>query len=114
VQHPAVIRDAVIHLNNEQPLVVDLHELPGAGDALLHCTNVRTKNGQRPVFADDQASEFFFPMLHIRFIEVLPAEPRRRGGPDDRAAGVAAAVEADADEGELEIDEDFLRRIREV
>lgn len=114
-----VIRNAVLHINNEQPLVADLFELPQASDVGLRCTNLRMMNGKRPIFADDIASVFFFPYLHIRFIEIPPAAAIAAGLdlPMPVGAAVAAPVavaEPPPDEGELEIDEDFLRRIREV
>jgi hypothetical protein len=115
--HATVIRDAVIHLNNEQPLMADLFELPGANDVGLRCTNLRSMNGKRPVFIDDIASIFFFPYLHIRFVEIPP----KSVGGEDLPVPIPATVGAPADDatdddldGELEIDEDFLRRIREV
>jgi hypothetical protein len=113
-----VIRDAVLHLSNEQPLMADLFELPTAVDVGLRCTNLRLMNGKRPVFVDDMASVFFFPYLHIRFIEIPPASLRDSELPIALAAGgaengVHEPVEPEL-EAELEIDEDFLRRIREV
>lgn len=132
-----MIRNAVIHLNNEQPLVADLFELPDAAHVGLRCTNLRTLGGKRPVFADDSASVFFFPYLHIRFVEVPPAALTGAGLPvPEPVGGVAGANGANGtngapdvatsgsdgrapgpggdSDGELEIDEDFLRRIREV
>ena len=119
-----MIRDAVLHLNNEQPMRADLFELPEGRDVGLRCTNLRTMNGKRPVFVDDVASVFFFPYLHIRFVEIPPAAAAEAGiethmpasAADARpmdAVAVGAAAEDDQ-EGDLEIDEDFLRRIREV
>jgi len=121
-----VIRDAVLHLNNEQPLLADLFEAPSPGDVGLRCTNLREMNGKRPVFVDDVASIFFFPYLHIRFVEIPPTamssadpslavatrdEDGRTRGAD--APGTGSEAEPDP-ETELEIDEDFLRRIREA
>jgi hypothetical protein len=105
-----VIRNAVMHLNNEQPLLADLFELPSATDVGLRCTNLRTMSGNRPVFIDNIASTFFFPYLHIRFIEMPPAAGAVAVLPD----GVAAADAVVEEEDELELDEDFLRRIREA
>jgi hypothetical protein len=114
-----VIRNAVLHLNNEQPLLADLFDLPAPADVGLRCTNLRALNGKRPVFVDDSASVFFFPYLHIRFVEIPPAAV---SGELDLPMPVGAAVDgaspddplaAEAEE-DLEIDEDFLRRIREV
>jgi hypothetical protein len=112
-----MIRDAVLHMNNEQPLMADLFELPEGNTALLRCTNLRMLNGKRPIFADDVTSVFFFPMLHLRFIEVLPkslgGEHLALGpGPDapiEMGSGGTEAVEED-----FEVDEDFLRRVREA
>ena len=122
-----MIRDAVLHINNEQPLLADLFEAPSPGDVGLRCTNLRSLNGKRPVFVDDIASIFFFPYLHIRFVEIPPGaisgsdpalalateEADDRAGRDAAEATDGAAEEADA-EGDLEISEDFLRRVREV
>jgi hypothetical protein len=114
-----VIRNAVIHIMNEQPLLADLFEPPSPGDVGMRCTNLRTLNGKRPVFVDDSASIFFFPYLHIRFVEIPPGAVS--GSDPSMAMDLAGAVGAVAGlptspepEPELEIDEDFLRRIREV
>lgn len=114
-----VIHNVVLHLNNEQPLLADLFEMPSAADVGLRCTNLRTMNGTRPVFVDDMASVFFFPYLHIRFVEIPPAAFTELDlpMPVPVAAGVSDGGFDGTDddvEGDLEIDEDFLRRIREV
>jgi hypothetical protein len=121
-----VIRDVVLHMHNEQPLLADLFEAPSPGDVGLRCTNLRMLNGKRPVFVDDSASIFFFPYLHVRFVEIPPGAitdvdpelaltvdqdraPRFRG-----AAGVPDEQAEPALDDDLEIDEDFLRRVREA
>jgi hypothetical protein len=119
-----VIRNVILHLNNEQPLLADLYEPPSPGDVGLRCTNLRMMNGKRPVFVDDIKSIFFFPYLHIRFVEIPPhaisgtdatmdllVEAEAEGGADEAPRNQPPAPEVEAD---LEIDEDFLRRIREV
>jgi len=125
-----VIRNVVLHVNGEQPLLADLYEVPSNTDVGVRCTNLRMMNGKRPIFVDDSASVFFFAYLHIRFIEIPPAAAAGAGlqvmlpvgavaqsGPAEAGAQPAAASDVELDEGldgELEIDEDFLRRIREV
>ena len=116
---PQVIRNAVIHIMNEQPMLADLFEAPSPGDVGLRCTNLRTLNGKRPVFIDDVASIFFFPYLHIRFVEIPPGAVS--GSDPSMALDLVEAAAADRTppptpepEADLEIDEDFLRRIREV
>ena len=107
----------ILHINNEQPLLADLFELPNASDVGLRCTNMRLMNGKRPVFVDDINSVFFFPYLHIRFVEIPPAAVAGTDLPMPVPAAVAPPVaEAPAEDldGDIELDEDFLRRIREV
>lgn len=111
-----MIRNAVIHITNEQPLLADLYEMPTASDASLVCTNIRMLDGKKPIFIDNAKSIFVFPYLHIRFIEVLPGST---AGPPETTEDevVADAVQPLIDEEpevDLELDEDFLRRIRDV
>lgn len=108
-----MIRNAVIHLLNEQPVLADLYEMPQPRDQGLLCTNLRTMDGKRPVFIERTEGVFFFPYLHVRFLEIptgstgLPEiEP-----PADSKKGAEPAAETDAD---MELDEEFLRRIRDV
>jgi hypothetical protein len=119
-QDQRVIHDVVLHMTNDQPMLADLFELPDGSTTLLRCTNLRQMNGKRPIFVDDLGSIFFFPMDHLRFIEVLPrsqaAEHLALGsgeesGPIEMGSGNGTADELDE---ELEIDEDFLRRVREA
>ena len=97
-----MIRNVCIHVNNEQPLLADLFDLPVSTDAGLLCTNVRTLDGKRPVFIDTIEATFFFPYHVVRFIEIPvgaldgraprpvtdigDAEPGRCGAGADRAA----------------------------
>jgi hypothetical protein len=112
-----VIRNVILHINGEQPLLADLFEAPESGDVGVRCTNLRQINGKRPVFVDDVSSIFFFPYLHIRFVEIPPGA-MSAGDPSLSVTTDATPVRPPAPEPEaepdLEIDEDFLRRIREV
>lgn len=110
-----MIRNAVIHIVNEQPLLADLFDVPVSTDVSLVCTNLRTMNGSRPVFADHVQSTFVFPFDHIRFVEIPPGSDSSRvaAAAEEAAAAPEQAGEAE-EEAELEIDEEFLKRIRDV
>ena len=111
----AVIRNVVVHLLNEQPLLTDLYELPEA-------------RRPRPALHEPADDGRQAPGLHRpnRVDLLLPVSPHPLHrdpacdasglhcleAPVDAEAG-AGRAEAEADE-DLEIDEDFLRRIREV
>ena len=118
-----MLKNAVLHLHNEQPLLADLLELPTPADVAVRMTNLRTLDGKRPIFVDDMRSVFVFAYHRISFIEIPPTSLVGTSVEDQLAiatpvtAAVAAATNTavgDDDDGELEIDEDFLRRIREV
>jgi hypothetical protein len=102
-----VIR-AIVHLANDQPLAVDIDEMPTAADISIVCRNVRTLDGKKPVFIDHTSSTFVFPYASIRFVEIPVGGGI--GGDGEREAAPAAAAEPE----DLEIDEDFLRRVREA
>lgn len=115
-----MIRNAVIHIANEQPLLADLFDTPTTTDVSLVCTNVRMLDGKKPIFIDRTDSIFVFPYLHVRFIEIPAASAATPPDADEEPAGESAAIaipgpaaEPEPDV-EIEIDEDFLRRIREV
>jgi hypothetical protein len=104
----AAVIHAVLHLQSDQPLSVDLLEEPTPTDIAVICTNVRSLDGKKPVFIDHSGSTFVFPMAMIRFVEIV-----RAGAAEERMRPVAVPGEAD-DTDDLEIDEDFLRRVREA
>lgn len=108
-----MIRDVVVHLHNEQPLLADLYDEPKASDSSLVCTNLRTLNGKRPVFVDDQYSMFVFPLGFVRFVELPPRSLRQSDQADRAEEGALPALPAPVEE-DIELDEDFLRRIREA
>ena len=109
-----LIRGAVMHLANDQPLLVDLFGLPSPAEPTLICTNVRSMTGKRPVWADHIESLFYFPWIHIRFVEIPPnateVRPALAAGPTNGTG----PLPAHDPEPELEIDEEFLRRVREA
>jgi hypothetical protein len=102
-----VIRRAVLHMIGEQPLLVDLEALPHPADGVLVCQNVRTMAGRRPTFIDATDSTLVIPYHNVRFLEI-PAEALGTRLPP--GAEVADVPE----EPELNVDEDFLRRVREA
>ena len=109
----SLIRAAVLHLANDQPLLVDLFGLPSPSEAVLVCTNVRSLTGKRPVWADHMESIYYFPWPLVRFLEIPPAAHELPGALPALPAP-AEPVEEPVFEGDFEIDEDFLRRVREV
>ena len=132
-----MIPNVVIHLANEQPMLADLFDVPGADDVGMLCTNLRGLDGKKPIYIDQSDATFYFPYRGIRFLEIPPASMaghradggRRTGGrrsdstdeveiapielpePANLTDRAMVTTEDDAD---IELDEDFLQRIRDI
>jgi hypothetical protein len=112
-----MIRDVVLHIANDQPLLCDVEALPKPSDAAVVCTNLRLVDGKKPVFIDHGDSWFVFPMGVIRFLEIPRGAFAASGGSD--AGEVPALTAGGRSDGDLsteadEPDEDLLRRVRDV
>jgi hypothetical protein len=107
-----VIPGAVIHMQNEQPLLADLERMPEPIDVALVRTNRRYLNGRKPPWTDHIDSWFLMPLAIIGFVEVPRAalEPQEPGIVPPHPGALPPTVPDDLDE---EVDEDLLRRIRE-
>jgi hypothetical protein len=136
-----MIRNVILHLQNEQPMKADVESLPTAADAGLLCTNLRTLEGRKPLSTEFLDSVFLLPYNIIRFIEIPRASiheagldadlPRRRPElpasagaiPEDGQVLVTpppsefdepAPPSSDDPIEHLEPDAELLRRIREA
>ena len=65
-----MIRDVVVHIANEQPILVDLVFEPAPADVALICRNLRLMNGKKPVFIDKIDSTFVISLSQVRFVEM--------------------------------------------
>ena len=114
-------------MNNEQPMVCDVREMPDARDVGLLCTNLRLVDGRKPTFIDAIDSWFLIPFHIIRFVE-LPLNSVEAGERLALPAGkIVERSDEDEDDEDLEDGEDeendaelddaseeLLQRIREV
>jgi hypothetical protein len=87
-----MLRNAVVHLHNEQPLLADLLFEPTQTDTVLICRNLRSMNGKKPVFVDQIGSTFILPLAHVRFVEIRQAAVEEFM--TEKATHAAAAEEA--------------------
>jgi hypothetical protein len=65
-----MIRNVVLHLVGELPMLADIDALPTVGDATLLCTNLRTIEGRKPISIDHLDSVFVIPLQTVRFVEI--------------------------------------------
>jgi hypothetical protein len=120
-----MLHDVVVHLHDEQPLLVDLLFEPRQTDSVVICRNLRTINGKKPAFVDRTDSTFLIPVGHVRFVEIheksiaaLRAEKATRAaaGLSDWERGLTNAGAANPAENVHPegLDSDLLRRIHDA
>lgn len=106
-----MIRDVVIHMNSEQPLMADLTAMPTASDACLVCTNLRYLDGKKPTFIERVDSWFLIPLGIVRFVEV----PQGTAEPELGVIALHAPMIRDESmEPDPELDAELLRRVLEA
>ena len=98
-----MLRDVVVHILNEQPIVADLVSEPVPSDVALICRNLRTLNGKKPIFVDRADSTFVLPLAAIRFLEIHreSVEAHEAEMAAEQAAEMAVAAEAEFAKGAL-------------
>ncbi|MCR4408098.1 MAG: hypothetical protein NUW24_14465 [Anaerolineae bacterium] len=67
----------IVHIENADPFVADVDELPDPKDQFFTCTNPRLRDGKPLHYVTEEALSFIFPWHRISFIEIMPAEGER-------------------------------------
>jgi hypothetical protein len=68
----------LIHLVNEDPILGEVDQLPGAGDTNVLVSNPRRKDGKDLTFLMNSVTQVVWPIGRIAFIEVLPGEEEEK------------------------------------
>jgi hypothetical protein len=63
----------IIHIANEDPVVGEIEELPGAGDLTITVQNPRRRDGKDLHFLQGDVTTVVWPWSRINFLEVVPS-----------------------------------------
>lgn len=63
----------LIHVNNGDPVKVDVDDLPDVSDNVVIGKNPRAKGDKELTMLEEGVSLIYFPWWRITFIEVLPS-----------------------------------------
>ncbi len=63
----------IIHIQNEEPIVGDVDELPSTTDTLIFVKNPRRRDGKDLPNLDASVMSAAWPLARITFFEVLPS-----------------------------------------
>ena len=64
----------LVHINNAEPVKVDVDDLPKATDNAIVGKNPRERGDREVDWQEDGVTTVILPWWHINFVEVLPSE----------------------------------------
>ena len=68
----------IVHIPNDDPIVGEVDDLPGASDTVLTIQNPRRKDGKDVHYLNSDVVTVVWPMTQVTFIEVMPSEGDER------------------------------------
>lgn len=63
-----------VHIANDDPVVMEVEELPQPTDQFVMGTNPLRRDGKDVPYLLREVSQVIFPMWRINFIQILPSE----------------------------------------
>jgi hypothetical protein len=63
-----------IHIANDDPIVVDVDELPKPTDQFLIGTNPQRRDGKEVQYILREVNQIILPLWRVNFIQILPGE----------------------------------------
>ena len=62
-----------VHINNEEPIVGEVEELPQGNATIIILQNPRRRDGQEVHFLDEETIKMVVPFRRVNFIQVMPS-----------------------------------------
>lgn len=63
-----------VHISGDDPVVLDVDELPGPTDQWVIGTNPRRRDQKEVTYILREVNQVMFPVGRINFIQILPSE----------------------------------------
>ncbi len=64
---------AIVHINNEEPIMCELDELPQPSDQVVKMINPRRPDGKEVFFLDENVSMVLMPWHRINLVQIMPS-----------------------------------------
>jgi len=64
----------ILHIQNQDPIVGEMEELPQPDDQLVKISNPRYRDGRDVHFLDHGVTTVLWPISQVSFIEILPSD----------------------------------------
>ena len=66
----------LVHVQNEEAVVGEIDELPGASDQVLIVNNVRYRDGRQLSYVLPETETVLYPWIRIHCLEIMPGEEK--------------------------------------
>ena len=63
----------LIHITNEEPIMMDIEKMPEPTDTCVVGMNPRRRGGKEVSYIEPQVTTVIFPWHRISFIEIMPS-----------------------------------------
>jgi hypothetical protein len=68
----------IVHIANEDPIMAEIDELPGAGDSIIMLKTPRRRDGKDIHYLQANVVTLILPINQIAFIEVLSGKDEEK------------------------------------
>jgi hypothetical protein len=68
----------IVHIENQDPVVGEMEELPSAGDQFVQIKNPRLRDGKDLTYLVEGVTTVIWPIMKINFIELMPTEEEEK------------------------------------
>ena len=66
--------EVLIHIQNTDPILGEIDELPTLQDTMIKVNNPRMRDGKELHYLADSVVSVYWPISQISFIEILPSD----------------------------------------
>jgi hypothetical protein len=73
--------EVILHIQNSDPVLGEIDELPDSKDTILRVSNPRQRDGKDLIFLNSNVVTVYWPIQQITFLEILPS------GEDEQIVG---------------------------
>lgn len=71
-------KTVVLHIIGEEPVLVDIDEMPEPSASFIVCSNIRKRDGKPVNYVSPGARTILFPWNRISFLEIMVSSEERR------------------------------------
>jgi hypothetical protein len=68
----------IVHIENQDPVVGEIEELPSTGDQIVIVKNPRLRDGKDLSYLVEGVNTVIWPLIRVNYIELMPTEEEER------------------------------------